>query len=198
MNIILPLCGLGNRFTEAGFSNPKPLIDVFDKKMIFHVLDKLRFSTNDKVFIVYYTSLEDFNFSNIIRNKYPNIELIPIYTRTAGAAETVLFGIEHILTNNLSSLDNVLIVDCDTIYNVNIIKKLKKLGSNAVVYFEDFESKPIYSYIKLKNDIILDIIEKEKISNYANTGAYYFKNIIELKNGCKYIIDNNIKFKNEY
>ena len=171
MNIIIPLCGLGNRFTEAGFSDPKPLIDVFDKKMIFHVLDKLRFSTNDKVFIVYHTSLENFNFSNIIKNKYPHIELIPIYIRTAGAAETVLFGIEHILTNNLTSLTNILVVDCDTIYNVNIIKKIKALDTNAVIYFEDSESKPIYSYIKLNNDIIVDIIEKEKISNCANTGA---------------------------
>ena len=158
MNIIIPLCGLGNRFTEAGFSDPKPLIDVFDKKMIFHVLDKLRFSTNDKVFIVYHTSLENFNFSNIIKNKYPHIELIPIYIRTAGAAETVLFGIEHILTNNLTSLTNILVVDCDTIYNVNIIKKIKALDTNAVIYFEDSESKPINSYIKLNNDIIVDII----------------------------------------
>ena len=119
MNIILPLCGIGNRFIEAGFSDPKPLIDVFDKKMIFHVLEKLHFSINDKVFIVYHTSLENFNFSNIIRNKYPNIELIPIYIRTAGAAETVLFGIDHILNNNLSSLSDVLVVDCDTLYNIN-------------------------------------------------------------------------------
>ena len=198
MNIIIPLCGTGSRFIDAGFSDPKPLIDVFDKKMIFHVLENLHVSINDKVFIVYHTSLENFNFSNIIRNKYPHIDLIPIYTRTAGAAETVLFGIEHILTNSLTNLSDVLVVDCDTIYNVNIIKKIKKLDSNAVVYFEDSESKPIYSYIKLKNDIIVDIIEKEKISNCANTGAYYFKNIVELKNSCKYIIDNNIKFKNEY
>jgi hypothetical protein len=28
MNIILPLCGIGNRFIEAGFSDPNPLIDV--------------------------------------------------------------------------------------------------------------------------------------------------------------------------
>ena len=52
------------------------------------------------------------------------------------------------------------------LYNVNIIKKIKALDTNAVIYFEDSESKPIYSYIKLNNDIIVDIIEKEKILRF--------------------------------
>jgi NDP-sugar pyrophosphorylase family protein len=50
MNIIIPLCGIGKRFTEAGYDQPKPLIDVFDKKMIFHVLSSLKLCSEDKVF----------------------------------------------------------------------------------------------------------------------------------------------------
>ena len=41
MNIIIPLCGIGQRFIESGYMNPKPLIDIFDKKLIFHVIDQL-------------------------------------------------------------------------------------------------------------------------------------------------------------
>lgn len=198
MNIIIPLCGTGTRFTNAGYIQPKPLIDVLGKKMIFHVLDKLRYNQDDKIFIIYHISLNDFDFSNIIINRYPNIHLIPISHRTAGAAETVLFGIEYILNSNLSNNKNTLIIDCDTIYNINILKKLRNIDTNAVIYFEDNKNNPIYSYIKIKDNIITDIIEKEKISNNANTGAYYFKDIYELKNNCEYIIKNNIKFKNEY
>ena len=58
--------------------------------------------------------------------------------------------------------------------------------------------KPIYSYIQFdENKRIIDIKEKEKISNNANTGAYCFENIDVLCNYCKYILDENIVFNNE-
>ncbi len=44
---------------------------------------------------------------------------------------------------------------------------------------------------------IIDIQEKNKISNNANTGAYCFENIEFLCNYCKYILDENIVFNNE-
>lgn len=195
MNIIIPLCGIGKRFTDAGYK-PKPLIEIFDKKMILHVIDNLKIS-NDNIFIIYHISLDDHKFSKIFE-KYENVHLIPINNRTAGAAETVQFGIKYILSNNLSISKKCLILDCDTIYNINIIKKLKILETNAVVYFKDFESNPIYSYITLECNNITDIREKEKISNNANTGAYFFIDINELYDACTHIVNNNIRFKNEY
>lgn len=199
MNIIIPLCGIGKRFQEVGYTEPKPLIDVFNKKMICHVLDNLDLEQNDNIFIVYHTSLDVHNFSTIIKNTYPNIYLIPISTRTNGAAETVLFGIDHILLNTLSSSQKCLLIDCDTIYNTNIIKKIDKINTSGVIYFEDNGIKPIYSYIILdNNNKITDIKEKEKISNNANTGAYFFKDINELQKGCKYVLENNMRFKDEY
>ena len=41
MNIIIPIGGKGERFTKCGYSLPKPLIKIFDKEMIFYVLDNL-------------------------------------------------------------------------------------------------------------------------------------------------------------
>ena len=199
MNIILPVCGLGKRFMDNGYEEPKPLINIFNKKMIIHVLDKLKICSDDKIFIIFHISLEKYNFSHIVKDKYPQCYMIPISHRTDGAAETVLFGIKYIFNNNLSSHKKTLIIDCDTLYNTNILKKLRNINTNAVIYFEDNGYKPIYSYIQLdNNNIINNIIEKEKISNYANTGAYYFNDINELDDNCDFIIKNNIKFKNEY
>jgi HAD superfamily hydrolase (TIGR01509 family) len=197
MNIIIPLCGIGKRFTDAGFTKPKPLIDIFDKTLIIKVIECLKLDSEDKIFIIYHESLNEFNFCDIILTKHPFIELVPIKKRTLGAAETVLFGIEYILEKKDYN-KNCLIIDCDTIYNTNILKKIRKVKNNAVIYFEDIENKPIYSYITISNNMILDIKEKQKISNNANTGAYYFIDIIELQKYCKYIINNNITFKNEF
>ena len=56
-----------------------------------------------------------------------------------------------------------------------------------------------YSYIKTNdNNEILDIKEKEKISNNACTGAYGFKSINELQKYTSKIINENITQKSEF
>ena len=42
MNIIIPLGGKGERFKNKGYEQPKPLIPIFNKPMIFYVLDNLQ------------------------------------------------------------------------------------------------------------------------------------------------------------
>ena len=145
MNIIIPLCGTGKRFQDAGYTSPKPLIDVFDKKMIEHVLDSLDMNAEDKVFIIYHTSLEDHGFSTFITHRYPHITLIPIYKRTEGAAETILYGIQYITQHHLPVHAPTLLLDCDTLYHVPILEKFRGLTTSATLCFEDTESNPIYS-----------------------------------------------------
>ena len=73
-------------------------------------------------------------------------------------------------------------------------------GENCVFSFEDSSEKAIYSYVKSNDDnnIILDIKEKEKISNYACTGAYAFSSINNLKKYAMRIINENIRQKSEF
>ena len=199
MNIIIPLCGIGKRFQDAGYSSPKPLIDVLDKKMIDHVIDSLDHTADDKLFIIYHTSLDNNGFSDHMKQRYPSIHLLPIYKRTDGAAETIQYGIQQIHTKMLSSYLPTLLIDCDTIYHVPILEKLRAIQTNATICFEDTGSHPIYSYITVEsNNRISDIKEKERISPYANTGAYFFQDINELHDYCELVIQQNIRFKNEY
>ena len=41
INIVIPMAGRGQRFTEAGYDKPKPLIDVVGVPMIKRVIDSL-------------------------------------------------------------------------------------------------------------------------------------------------------------
>jgi hypothetical protein len=57
----------------------------------------------------------------------------------------------------------------------------RNIDENAVFYTINEDENPIYSYIETDhNNIIINIAEKIKISNKANTGIYCFKNIDEL------------------
>jgi beta-phosphoglucomutase-like phosphatase (HAD superfamily)/dTDP-glucose pyrophosphorylase len=196
MNIIIPLGGKGERFLKNGYIQPKPLIKIFEKFMINYVIDNLCISKNDTFFIIYNKNLDHYNFTQHIHEKYPFINLIKI-DDTKGAVETLYLGIEFIL-NNFAYNKKCLILDCDTFYTENILEIFRNTEYNLVFYTKNYDNDYIYSYIQLNNENeIINIKEKEKISDNANTGAYGFVDINILCDYCKYILDNNITFNNE-
>ena len=182
MNIIIPLGGKGERFLKNGFSQPKPLINIFEKHMIEHVLDNLSFSDNDFIFIFYNSNLDNHNFSKIISEKYPMIHLIQI-NDTRGAAETLFLGIQQILHRNLPHHEKCLILDCDTFYTEDVVGIFRNAHDNMVFYTKKYGTTPIYSYIEINDSqTIVNIKEKVCISDNANTGAYAFSDIQLLYN----------------
>jgi beta-phosphoglucomutase-like phosphatase (HAD superfamily)/choline kinase len=198
MNIIIPLGGRGERFSKNGNVKPKPLIQIFEKTMIEYVIDNLECQQDDKIFIIYNSKLDDDGFSDFIKSKYSKINLIKITQNTRGAAETLFYGIGIIITQQYTSNNKCLILDCDTFYTQNIVDIFKKVSTNAVFYTNNYDTNPIYSYIKLGDENkIIDIKEKIKISDNANTGAYAFNYIEELWRYCKHVVDSNITFNNE-
>ena len=206
MNIIIPLGGKGTRFQTEEYSLPKPLIKVLNKEIIFYVLDNLVIHKDDNVFIIYNNILNQYDFYKIIKNKYPFIHLINLEEQTKGASETIYKGIDHILKNKDTTYNNIdinlktILVDGDAFYTEDILGYFRALDNtfNAVFYFKNYESKPVFSYIKMdETNNIIEIKEKNKISDNANTGAYAFNNIYNLYKYSKYVTDNNITFKNE-
>lgn len=196
MNIIIPIGGKGERFINSGYTDPKPLIKIFEKCMIEYVLDNLIINNNDKIFIIYNYNLDKYNFKNYINNKYQNINFIQV-NDTSGASETLFYGIDYILKNYTYN-KRCLILDCDTFYTIDIINIFSSCNTNIVFYTKNYNTEPIYSYIELNNQTeIINIKEKIKISDNANTGAYAFLDINILYDYCKFVLDNNITFNNE-
>jgi hypothetical protein len=61
---------------------------------------------------------------------------------------------------------------------------------NGIFCFKDTQPKPMYSYIKVDDDMnVSEVKEKVKISDYANSGCYSFSNGNELKKYCEQIIE---------
>ena len=123
-----------------------------------------------------------------------NFKFYCLENNTRGAAETINIGI-----NNLNEERDipVLCLDSDNFYTCDIISQWN--GENCIFSFEDENENPIYSYVKTNdNNEILDIKEKEKISNNACTGAYGFSSFNELKKYTSKIIKENITQKSEF
>ena len=173
INIVIPMAGAGSRFAKAGYTKPKPFIDVLGKPMICHVLDNL--SMPDAKFILLTRKehfLQEQNTISWIKSKY-NVEFVLIDKLTEGAACTVLHA--HRLINNSTPL---LIANSDQIVDININdyindSKARKLDG-SVLCFQDNDTK--WSYAKLdENNFITEIREKEVISDFATVGIYYFE-----------------------
>lgn len=188
MNIIIPLGGIGKRFIDYGFEEPKPLIKALGKEIIFKVIESLKLKKNDKIYIIYNEILDQYNFQNYFIN-YTNIFLQKLNRITDGPVETISYIIES-LENDTEPL---LLVDGDTFYTVDILKKLRKKKYSTIVYSNTQNKEPIYSYIKTKNNTVFDIAEKKIISNKFNIGAYYFKNINIYKKFSKLVLNKNSK-----
>lgn len=175
MNILIPLGGIGKRFGDYGYNKPKPLIKILGKEIIFWLLESLKLEESDKVYIAYNEMLDYHNFSDIITSKYPKIETLPIPS-TRGASETILLSID-----NFGIKGDLVILDGDTWYEEDILSKVRNCNCNAVTYFISKEPEPIYSYIQIEENHIVEIKEKNKISNNANSGCYVFSSVEELK-----------------
>jgi capsule biosynthesis phosphatase len=200
MNIVIPLGGLGERFLNEGYHLPKPLIKILGKSMIQHVIDNLTLQPYDNLIIIYNKCLNKNDFDKIIKQEYDNVYLIELNFQTEGAVQTILYGLKFLEKTDVSILKKkYVILDGDTIYNTDILNTFRSQINNAIYCFEDENEKPIYSYIKIdENNVVIDIKEKCKISNIANTGCYCFEDGNILKFYCEKIISENIREKNEY
>lgn len=197
MNIIIPIGGIGKRFSDEGYQLPKPLIKSLGEPIIVKCINSLKIDTDDVIYIPYRVELDRYNFRDIITKNFShNFKFIPINYDTRGAAETVLIALDSMNESELKGL--TIVVDSDNIYNDNIIGNIKEVNDNVIFYFKDTTPKPLFSYITIKDGEVYEIKEKVKISHFACSGAYGFKNGEILKEFITTTIKGNLKSKNEF
>jgi HAD superfamily hydrolase (TIGR01509 family) len=198
MNIIIPIGGKGERFKNT-HKQPKPLIPIYGVAMVEYVIQHLTtyFSATEPnayhIYLIYKPEIQDVVAE--LCQAYSNTYSICLDYETSGAAETVLYGLERIH----SQYTKCLLIDCDTVYTTNIVAIANLYpASNMVLYTQNTNPKPLYSYIRLnESNQIIGIAEKQKISDCANTGCYYFNNLEILKKYCRRVLDENIRFNGE-
>jgi len=98
LNIVIQMAGRGSRFQEAGYTFPKPLIDVNGKTMIEVVIDNLRPACEHKfIFICQREHFVKYDLYHILQNATKNkFEIVQIDGITEGAACTVLTAAQYI------------------------------------------------------------------------------------------------------
>ncbi len=207
MYYVIPLGGIGERFKIAGYTKPKPLVKVMGKEIIYWLLDLMvdNIDDDDEIIIIYNPELEQYNFSDLLHDRYDNKKVIHLYKltcKTAGAAETLYRFSIQALNLGLNPNSPVLCLDGDNTYNDATIMHLfkKYSGKNFVILAGvSPDTAPVYSYARIENDLIVDIVEKNPISNFVCTGGYGFESLDLLRKYTELLIgDENLKQKGEF
>lgn len=196
MIILIPLGGIGERFKKHGYSEPKALIKVNGKPILFYLLDALEKSDFpiNMIYIPYNKEYQKYRLEDLLRKSYKHLtfRFFPLEYNTEGAAETIYLALKE-----LKEVDQpILCMDGDNFYKCDVLPQWN--GQNAILSVHNTLKTPIYSYLKLDGNKVLDIVEKEKISDLACTGGYGFASYFTLLKYCGMVLEKKIKQKNEY
>lgn len=196
INIVVPMAGMGSRFANAGYQDPKPLISVMGSPMIKIVIDNLRPQMPHQfIFICQKTHVESYDLANKLKDWAPNSILIQLNGITEGAACTVLSASQYINNDTPLMIANSdqYIDTCIDDY-LNQIEKKDLDGLIMTMHADD----PKWSFVGLEGDWVTNVVEKQVISNEATVGIYNFRRGKDFVSAAKAMIADNERVNNEF
>jgi dTDP-glucose pyrophosphorylase len=195
MNIIIPMAGAGSRFEKAGYSFPKPLIEVNGQPMIVKVLESLNL-IGKFIFLVQKDHYEKFKLNSLLNFICPGCEIVQIDGLTQGAACTVLKAKD--LINNDEPL---IISNSDQWIKWNSLKTLNEFNQpncdGGILTFNSVHPKHSFAKIDVQG-WVTEVAEKNPISNNATVGVYYWKKNKDFFHYAQQMIKKNIRTNNEF
>lgn len=203
---LIPLAGLGSRFSKEGYVDPKPLIQVSGKPMIVQAANYLPKAPNNS-FVCLETHLEQYPLEDSIRKAYPEAKIVALNKTTEGQACTCEIGLEN------EDLDSpLLIAACDNgmLYNKKAYEALlDDTDVDAIAW--SFRNHPssdrnpeMYGWIKTdKNDTITGVSVKKAISDtprkdHAIVGTFYFKKTRYFLDALSRMYEKNERVNGEF
>lgn len=199
------MSGTGNRFIQAGYSTPKPLIVIDGKPIIEHVCDlfpgeeKFSFICNSKHLAVT-------NMRETLQRIKPNAEIIEIQEHKKGPVYAVSLA-ENIIKDD----EEVIINYCDFgtywDYHDFLNHTRNRNADGAIPSYKGFHPHMLgntnYAFMRDKNQFMIEIKEKSpftdnRMNEFASNGTYYFKNGKLVKKYFKELMERDINLNGEF
>lgn len=195
LNVLIPMAGAGSRFAQAGYTFPKPLIEVRGKPMIQVVVENLNIEAN-YIFIVQKEHYEKYNLKYLLNLIAPDCKIVQVDGITEGAACTTLLAREFI--DNDAPL---VMANSDQFVEWNSNECMYAFTADAIdggiLTFK--ATHPKWSYAKLDDyGFVSEVAEKKPISDNATVGIYYWKKGSDYVKYADQMISNNIRTNNEF
>ncbi len=195
MNVLIPMAGAGSRFAQAGYTFPKPLIEVKGRPMIEVVVRNLNVEAN-YIFIVQKEHYEKYSLQYLLNLIAPGCRIVQVEGMTEGAACTTLLAKELIDTG-----EPLLIANSDQYLEWNSNETLYAFSADGIdagiVTFK--ASHPKWSYARLDDDgFVAEVAEKKVISDLATVGVYYWSRGSDYVRYAEQMIAKDIRVNGEF
>ena len=195
LNVLIPMAGAGSRFATAGYTFPKPLIDVEGKPMIQVVVENLNIDAN-YIYVVQKSHREKYNLDTLLNLITPNCTIVEVDGVTEGAACTALLAKEFIdNANPLFFANSDQFVEWDS--NEFFYKMNENDADGGIPVFHS--THPKWSFAKLDEDgFVTEVQEKNPISDLATIGFYYWKQGSDFVKYSEEMIEQDIRVNGEF
>ena len=195
LNVLIPMAGAGSRFQQAGYTFPKPLIEVKGKPMIQVVVENLNIKANF-IYVVQKEHRKKYNLDTLLNLITPGCKIVETEGITEGAACTALLAKKYIDSDNpLFFANSDQFVEWDS--NEFLYKMNETNADGGIVSFRS--THPKWSFAKVDEDgLVTNVAEKNPISDIATVGYYYWKMGSDFVKYAEDMIDNNIRVNNEF
>lgn len=206
IQIIIPMSGIGKRFIDAGYVEPKPLIEVDGEPIIKHVVDM--FPNEDNIiFICNENHLKYTDMLNVLKKIKPTSRVFQVPNEgREGPVEAV-----SRIFDQIDDDKEVIVSYCDYgtywDYGRFLEETFEQKPDGVIVSYKGFHPHMLgndnYAFLKEENGKVIQIQEKKPFTNnkmeeYASNGCYYFKNGGIMKKYFQRLLDSKIKVNNEY
>jgi len=199
MHIIIPATGMGRRFVDAGYTEPKPFILVDGKPMIQHVIELFPKETNVSVIC---------REEMVARMKEicPYARVLVDTYRGLGPVDTILA-----VADSIDDSEETIVSYCDygTAWDYDAFKKfVHRTGSDGVLaIYRGFHPHNLgpdkYAVVRETDRVAHEVREKwqfsrSKLDDCTSNGTYYFRNGALLKKYCKALVESGEKVNGEF
>lgn len=198
MNVVIPMAGAGRRFQEAGYTFPKPLIDVDGAPMIQRVVESLGLQGRH-IFLVQWEHLRRYAIADLLARIMGTrpYTILPVRGITEGAACTVLLA-RALIDND----EPLVIANSDQIIEWD--ERMRTFGlhdpwhpDGAILTF--ISTHPKWSYARLNEDgWVSEVAEKRPISDLATCGVYWFRHGSDFVAGADAMIAADARVNGEF
>lgn len=195
LNVLIPMAGAGSRFSKAGYTFPKPLIEVRGKPMIQVVIENLNIEAN-YIFIVQKEHYEKYSLQILLNLIAPDCRIVQVEGVTEGAACTTLLAKEIIDNEN-----PLLIANSDQFIDWESNEALYAFSADGIDggILTFHSTHPKWSYAKLDDEgFVSEVAEKKPISENATVGIYYWSKGSEYVKYAEEMIADDIRVNNEF
>lgn len=207
MQLIVPMAGLGQRFADAGYTTPKPLIPICGVPMVVRAVQDLP-QAGHIVFVVHPRHIEEYQVDRALRRHFPGCSVAVTPGLTEGQACTVRLGCEEIDLD-----DDVLVCACDNthVYDAARFDFLRRESGAEVIiwtYRNDarvLRSPKSFGWVRTRpNQVeVVDVSCKQPISetpikDHVVSGTFWFSSGRGMRDAIDLLVASNRRVRNEF